>query len=101
MRRKDLQECWIKPLPDDTVSMENGKSKVCVIGAGAAGLTAANKLKENFHVEILEARSRIGGRCYTSSRKYCACNLECDCDKLNLDHGKCFHYFIFPNFTND
>ena len=39
---------------------------VAVIGAGAAGLAAARKLKsEGFEVVVLEARERIGGRVFT------------------------------------
>lgn len=40
------------------------KYKVCIIGAGAAGLSAANSLVKNGIQDflILEARNRIGGR---------------------------------------
>ncbi|MGZ4967483.1 MAG: flavin monoamine oxidase family protein, partial [Chthoniobacterales bacterium] len=39
---------------------------VLIIGAGAAGLAAADKLSQaGARVEILEARSRLGGRIYT------------------------------------
>src|SRR5262245_28456389 len=39
---------------------------VIVIGAGAAGLAAADELSRNgARVLILEARDRIGGRCWT------------------------------------
>jgi len=42
------------------------KSKVIILGAGFAGLAAANKLHENgFDVTILEARNRIGGRVFS------------------------------------
>lgn len=43
------------------------KSKECiVIGAGLAGLAAAYRLKEHqFHVTVLEARDRLGGRVLT------------------------------------
>ncbi len=43
-------------------------SDTIVIGAGAAGLTAAYELiKAGKKVTVLEARNRIGGRCYTFS----------------------------------
>ena len=39
---------------------------VVVIGAGAAGLTAANTLrKAGLSVAVLEARDRVGGRLWT------------------------------------
>src|SRR5688572_5986892 len=42
------------------------QKKVVIIGAGAAGIAAATKLKKaGFDVTILEARNRIGGRIWT------------------------------------
>ena len=43
------------------------KRKIIIIGAGIAGISAARTLMQNsdFDVEILEARSRIGGRIHT------------------------------------
>ena len=45
------------------------QGRVCIIGAGAAGLYLAMMLKYLGapHVEILEANDRVGGRCYTQS----------------------------------
>ncbi|CAN4122940.1 unnamed protein product [Withania somnifera] len=43
-----------------------GKKEIIVVGAGPAGLTAARHLKrQGFHVTVLEARNRIGGRVFT------------------------------------
>lgn len=43
-----------------------GKEKVLVIGAGMAGLSAAQKLKSSgYSVVVLEARARTGGRIWT------------------------------------
>ncbi|XP_055834063.1 lysine-specific histone demethylase 1 homolog 3 isoform X2 [Solanum dulcamara] len=43
-----------------------GEKEIIVVGAGPAGLTAARHLKrQGFHVTVLEARSRIGGRVFT------------------------------------
>ncbi|KAJ0680320.1 putative spermine oxidase transcription regulator Homeodomain-LIKE family [Helianthus annuus] len=42
------------------------RKKIIIIGAGPAGLTAARHLnRQGFHVTVLEARDRIGGRVYT------------------------------------
>ncbi|XP_004293193.1 PREDICTED: uncharacterized protein LOC101302430 [Fragaria vesca subsp. vesca] len=42
------------------------RKEIIVIGAGPAGLTAARHLKrQGFSVNVLEARSRIGGRVFT------------------------------------
>jgi monoamine oxidase len=42
------------------------KPHVIIIGAGLAGLAAARELRERaYPVVVLEARSRIGGRCHT------------------------------------
>lgn len=47
---------------------KNRGPKVVVIGAGVAGLAAANKLKAaGVNVIVLEARNRIGGRVYTDN----------------------------------
>ena len=45
------------------------KKRIVVIGAGIAGLAAARTLQNQGHdVQVLEARSRIGGRIWTSTR---------------------------------
>ena len=46
-------------------------NKIIVIGAGASGLMAASALAKKKHqVTVVEARDRIGGRIYTSSRSF-------------------------------
>ncbi|RYY07553.1 MAG: FAD-dependent oxidoreductase [Sphingobacteriaceae bacterium] len=48
----------------------NSPETTIIIGAGAAGLLAARELTQaNQKVILLEARNRIGGRCYTFSRQ--------------------------------
>ncbi|KAM3237005.1 lysine-specific histone demethylase 1 3 [Capsicum annuum] len=50
----------------NTCCDSKGKKEIIVVGAGPAGLTAARHLKrQGFHVTVLEARSRIGGRVFT------------------------------------
>ncbi|MFH7245558.1 MAG: flavin monoamine oxidase family protein [Spirulina sp.] len=45
------------------------KKRIVVIGAGLAGLAAARELQGNGHdVVVVEARDRIGGRVWTSSK---------------------------------
>lgn len=44
-------------------------TRVLVIGAGMAGLAAARMLHDQgFHVQVLEARDRLGGRIWTSTK---------------------------------
>jgi monoamine oxidase len=53
------------------------KSDVIVIGAGAAGLTAARDLSNaKLNVVLLEARERIGGRILSLERKDCSVSIE-------------------------
>jgi len=53
--------------------MEHGSKRIIVIGAGMAGLGVARALADRgYDVIVLEARDRLGGRCYT---------------KDGLDHG--------------
>lgn len=47
----------------------SGKRRVVVVGAGVAGLAAAQKLHKQGHdVLVVEARQRIGGRIWTSTK---------------------------------
>jgi hypothetical protein len=41
------------------------RERVAIIGAGAGGVAAAYFLAGSFHVDLFEARSRIGGHCDT------------------------------------
>ncbi|RIK09564.1 MAG: monoamine oxidase [Acidobacteria bacterium] len=48
--------------------LRQGNSRIAVIGAGMAGLTAASELaRRGFDVTVFEARNRIGGRIYTDN----------------------------------
>lgn len=54
------------------------EAAVVVIGAGAAGLAAARRLKEaGIDVVVLEARDRIGGRAHTVLREGLPLDLGC------------------------
>lgn len=52
-----------------TFSFRTDPPTVLVIGAGAAGLSCASQLHQfGYRVTVLEARDRIGGRCFSSSK---------------------------------
>lgn len=54
---------------DDDKTIDNGRQRIVVIGAGLAGLVAAKELMgAGHHVIVLEARDRIGGRIWTSKK---------------------------------
>ena len=54
-------------LPDTCKDEEPYQGRICIIGAGAAGLYTAMMLKYlgATNITILEANDRVGGRCYT------------------------------------
>lgn len=55
---------WRAPAPNPT--------KVCVVGAGISGLTAAYQLQKKGYtnITVLEKESRIGGKCLTQLAEY-------------------------------
>ena len=44
-------------------SGRSGRERVAIVGGGAGGVAAAYFLAGSFHVDLFEARSRIGGHC--------------------------------------
>lgn len=61
------QEPFTPPSPSDfSAQGRENTTSVVVLGAGVAGLAAAYELeKAGYSVEVLEARDRPGGRCWT------------------------------------
>jgi len=59
--------------------MAENEVEVCVVGAGAAGLAAARRLRAGgVDVLVLEARDRIGGRAHTIVRDGLPLDLGCE-----------------------
>jgi hypothetical protein len=57
------------------------RAKIAVIGAGIAGLAAAQHLKcMGYEVVVLEAGHRVGGRIHdVISKQQCSCKNRCNC----------------------
>ena len=69
-------------------------TKVVVLGAGLAGMTAAYELtKAGYQVQVIEARSFAGGRCQTARKGFqhtdlVGNNQTCEFDEgLYINHG--------------
>ena len=59
------------PAPAGRLPLERAPAgtRVIILGAGVAGLAAAHELRKlGYEYEILEARARVGGRCFTVRR---------------------------------
>lgn len=67
IERKPMKKLnYLDILRNGLPKSDGKKKRVCVVGAGIAGLTAATLLKEaGHHVTVIEARHRTGGRIYT------------------------------------
>jgi monoamine oxidase len=63
-----LWTCAALSLPERAVASHTSLPKIIVVGAGMAGLVAAQSLRAfGFPVTVLEARNRVGGRLYTET----------------------------------
>ncbi|KAL3505363.1 hypothetical protein ACH5RR_035204 [Cinchona calisaya] len=62
----NFQSTWDDDRSHFGICELDARKRIIVVGAGPAGLTAARHLhRQGFHVTMLEARSRIGGRVFT------------------------------------
>jgi monoamine oxidase len=63
-----LWTCAALSLPQRAFALPVPPPRVIVVGAGMAGLAAAQRLQAaGFQVKVLEARDRVGGRMYSST----------------------------------
>ena len=56
---------YLKFIPDSLPAAKKPGKIVLVVGAGMAGLVAAGMLKKDHTVYVVEANTRVGGRCKT------------------------------------
>ncbi len=82
----------------------NSHPDVVVVGAGAAGISAAHKLIQlGISVAVVEAANRIGGRCWTDMETFGipydvgAHWLHYDSDNFYLEYGKQNGFAIYPD----
>ncbi len=67
------------------------QQKVCVIGAGIGGISAAVRLKEKgYAVTVYERSDRVGGKCYTR-------NIEFEGETVSFDMGAAVVAVSFRN----
>jgi monoamine oxidase len=63
-----LWTCASLSIPERAFALPVPPPRVIVVGAGMAGLAAAQRLKAaGFEVKVLEARNRVGGRMHTDT----------------------------------
>ena len=82
----------------------NSHPDVVVVGAGAAGISAAHKLIQlGLSVTVVEAANRIGGRCWTDIKTFGipydvgAHWLHYDSVNFYLEYGKQNGFAIYPD----
>jgi monoamine oxidase len=70
----------------------NRGTRVLVLGAGLAGLVCAYELgRVGYHCQILEARSRPGGRCWTLRRGSVETEIDGEAQRCRFDNGLYFN----------
>src|SRR6476620_4130901 len=68
LKKLGLVTAGIAVVPNGVFAQARRKHSCIIIGSGLAGLSAALKLKNaGWHVTVLEARDRVGGRVFSHS----------------------------------
>jgi monoamine oxidase len=76
------------PSPTDLSPHEGADTSVLILGAGIAGLTCAYELeKGGYHCQVLEARTRPGGRNWTARRGTSETALDGSTQTCQFDEG--------------
>lgn len=76
--------------------------KVCVIGGGASGMTAAVMLaREGIDVTLLEKNEKLGKKLFITGKGRCNVTNDCDIDEMfaNVVHGGKFLRSALYSFT--
>lgn len=69
-----------------------GSQRVVILGGGLAGLSAAYELgKLGYHCTVLEARDRVGGRCYTIRRGTRATDTRGETQVCSFEPGQYYN----------
>jgi monoamine oxidase len=61
------------------------KETIIIVGGGIAGLIAANELAHHYHIILIEANNRLGGRIYSCKEKNFSTVIEAGSEFI---HGK-------------
>ncbi len=78
--------------PPDLMGRSEG-TRVIVLGAGLAGMTAAYELKQRgYDCQILEARSFAGGRCQTARAGFTTTEADGETRTCEFDEGQYFNH---------
>lgn len=73
---------------------QRNSRRVCIVGGGVAGLSAALELAErNYHVTIKESESYLGGRLHTRPEQRAG-------QKFAVEHGLHMWFYQYYNFQN-
>ena len=86
--------------------MNNDNNTLVIIGAGASGIIAAIKAKENnksLNVILVEKTNSIGNKIKITGKGRCNITFDGDLDyfKSNITHNPKFIYSSFNRFTNN